>query len=176
MDSIEKVRKTNAGRLPLVLCRKIGERMEPPNNHLTEVLKEDAEVICKRQELWVEIREIEETATKAEVREALQKIVGDCYTIVLEAIKSVRKAFRETQIATVRLLPEVVVIGGRGKIRIGLVNCSIREIARRPLKCFKPVKCALYIEKGKDEGRDHVAGSYKCPVFREDSNRLSQRK
>ena len=53
-------------------------------------------------------------------------------------MKSLRRAYGETQIAHVRLPAEAArkVIGERGKIRIGLVNCSIREI-NKPLKCFR---------------------------------------
>ena len=53
-------------------------------------------------------------------------------------MKSLRRSYEETQIAHVRLPAEVAreVNGERGKIRIGLVNCSIREI-NEPLKCFR---------------------------------------
>ena len=105
---------------------------------MANVLKEEADVIGKTQEFDIEIRDIEETATKDEVKESLEKVIDKDYVVAANAVKSLRRAYGETQIALVRLPAEVTwkVIGERGKIRIGLVNCSIREI-NEPLKCFK---------------------------------------
>ena len=61
--------------------------------------------------------------------------------VAANAVKSLRRAYGETQIAHVRLPAEVArkVIGERGKIRIGLVICSIREINVRLeyLRCWQ---------------------------------------
>ena len=134
-DSIEKVRRTATGQLLLVLNRKIGEKMGPPQQRMADVLKEEANVIGKTQEVDVEIRDIEETITKDEVKESLEKVIDNDLVVAANAVKSLRRAYGETQIALVRLLAEVAqkVIGERGKIRISLVNCSIREI-NQPLK------------------------------------------
>ena len=105
---------------------------------MADVLKQEANVIGKTQEIDVEIRDIRETTTKNEVKESLEKVIDNDYVVAANAVNSLRRAYGETQIALVRLPAEVArkVIGERGKIRIGLVNCSIREI-NQPLKCFR---------------------------------------
>ena len=102
---------------------------------MANVLKEEADVIGKTQEVDVEIRDIEETTTKDEVKESLEKAIDKDYIVAANAVKSLRRAYGETQIAHVRLPAEVArkVIGERG---IELVNCLIREI-NEPLKCFR---------------------------------------
>lgn len=66
------------------------------------------------------------------------KASNDNPGIAAGSVKSFREAYGGTKIASVRLPAEIArkVIGTRGKIRIGLVNCSIREV-NRPLKCYK---------------------------------------
>ena len=88
-------------------------------------------MIGKTQEVDVEIRDIQETTTTDEVKETLKKVIDNDLVVAVNAVKSLRRAYGETQIALVRLPAEVAwkVIGERGKIRIGLVNCSIREIS-----------------------------------------------
>ena len=72
-DSIEKVRRTASGQLLIILNRKIGDKMGPLQQRMANVLKEEADVIGKTQEVEVEIRDIEETNTKDEVKESLKK-------------------------------------------------------------------------------------------------------
>ena len=124
-DSIEKVRRTATGQLLIVLNRKIGDKMGPLQQRMADVLKEEASVIGKTQEVDVEIRDIEETTTKDEVKESLEKLIDNDLVLAANAVKSLRRASGETQIALVRLPAEVArkVTGERGKIRIGLVNC-----------------------------------------------------
>ena len=105
---------------------------------MADVLKEEAIVIVRTQAVDVEIRDIEETTTKDEVKESVEKVIDNDLAVAANALKSLRRAYGETQIALVTLPAEVArkVIGERGMIRIGLVNCSIREI-NQPLKCFR---------------------------------------
>ena len=67
-DSIEKVRKTATGQLLIVLNRKIGDKIGPLQQRMANVLKEEADVIGKTQKVDVEIRDIEGTTTKDEVK------------------------------------------------------------------------------------------------------------
>ena len=137
-DNIEKVRRTATGQLLIVLKRKIGDKMGPLQQRMTDVLKEKANVIGKTQKVDVEIRDIEETTTMDEVKEFLEKVIVNDLVVAANAVKSLRRAYGETQIALVRLPAEVArkVIGERDKIRIGLVNWSIREM-NQPLKYFR---------------------------------------
>ena len=135
-DSIEKARRTATDQLLIVLNRKIGDKMGPLR--MADVLKEEANMIGKTQEVDVEIRDIGETTTKDEVKESLEKVIDNDLVVAANAVKSLRRTYGETQIALVRLPAEVArkVIGEWGKIRICPVNCSIREI-NQPLKCFR---------------------------------------
>ena len=102
-DSIEKVRRMATGQLLIVLNRRIGDKMGPLQQHMADVLKEEANVIGKMQEVDVEIRDIEETTTNDEVKESLEKVIDNDYVVAAKAVKSLRKAYGETQIALVRL-------------------------------------------------------------------------
>ena len=70
---------------------------------MADVLKEEANVIGKTQEVDVEIRDIEETTTKDEVEESLEKVIDNDYVVAVNAVKSLRRAYGEYQIALVRL-------------------------------------------------------------------------
>ena len=70
---------------------------------MANVLKEEADVIGMTQEVDVEIRNTEETTTKDEVKESLEKVIDKDYIIAVKAVKSLRRAYGETQIAHVRL-------------------------------------------------------------------------
>ena len=70
---------------------------------MTDVLKKEAAVIGKTQEIDVEIRDIEETTTKDEVKESLEKVIDKDYVVAANAVKSLRRTYGETQIAHVRL-------------------------------------------------------------------------
>ena len=70
---------------------------------MTNVLKKEADVIDKTQEVDVEIRDIEETTTKDEVKESLEKGIDKDYVVAVNAVKSLRRSYGETEIAYVRL-------------------------------------------------------------------------
>ncbi|KAG7191193.1 hypothetical protein KM043_013987 [Ampulex compressa] len=112
--------------------------MGPLGKEMEEVLKEEADIMCRTQELDLQIKDIEETTSKEKLRTALQKVIDDDGVVKPESIRSLRVAYGETQTACVRLPVEIAhnAIGDRGKIRIGLVNCRIREV-NRPLKCYR---------------------------------------
>ena len=73
--STEKVRRTAIDQLLIVLNRKIDDKMGPLQQRMANVLKEDADVIGKTQEVDVEIRDIEETTTKDKVKELLERLI-----------------------------------------------------------------------------------------------------
>ena len=136
--TIEKIRRTANDRLLVVLSRNSGDKLELVKSRVANVLGEIADVVGKTREVELSIRDVEETTTTQEVKKALQHAAGGEYTIPENAVRSLRPAYRGTQIASVRLPEEAArkVINDRGKIRIGLVNCTIREVSR-PLKCYK---------------------------------------
>ena len=63
-------------------------------------------MIGKTQEIDFEIRDIEETTTKDEVKESLEKVIDNDLVVAARAVKSLRTAYGETQIATSRSCTE----------------------------------------------------------------------
>ena len=131
-ENVDKVRRTNNDHLLIVLNRQNGDKLEPLQRKVAKVLGGQAVVSGKSHEVELSIRDIEETTTKEEVGAALQKAAGDEVTVTKDAIRALRSAYNGTKIASIKLPEEVArkVIGDRGKIRIGLVNCPVKEVPR----------------------------------------------
>ena len=136
--TIEKVRRAIRGQLMIVLNWKISDEVGSLYGRMAEVLKEEAEVTCKKNEVDLEIRDIEEITSAKEAHAALVEASRGCPDIPSGAAKSLREAYGKTQVAFVRLPAETAqrIMGETGKIRIGLVNCSVRDV-NRPLRCYK---------------------------------------
>lgn len=94
--------------------------------------------MSRAQQVDLEIRDLEETATKEEVTDALRKAASDSAKITADVVRTLRRAYGETQIASIRLPVEIArkITGEEGKIRIGWVRCRIREV-RKPVKYYK---------------------------------------
>ena len=92
----------------------------------------------RSQAIELSIRDLEETITEDDGKVALQKAASSDIVVPWNWIRALRPAYKWTQIATVKLPEEVArkVMGERGRIRIGLVICPIKEV-HRPRKCFK---------------------------------------
>ena len=137
-DTIDKVRRTNNDKLLIVLDRKSGDKLEPLQRKVASVLGNEAEVSGRSQEVELSIRDLEEITTEDEVKAALQKAAGSDIVVSRNSIRTLRPAYKGTQITLVRLPEDVArkVMGERGRIRIGLVNCPVKEVDR-PRKCFK---------------------------------------
>lgn len=124
----------------------------------TDTLKEDAEVVNKTQKMDLDIRDIKKTVTKKEIAVALKKAVCEGSEITAEAIKSLRRAYGETQIASVMFPTETArkIIGEESKIRIGWIRCRIKEV-RRPIKCWHfghiSFRCKSEIDKCHEDGQ-----------------------
>ncbi|XP_015118398.1 uncharacterized protein LOC107042042 [Diachasma alloeum] len=200
---VDKIRKAATGDMLIILSKEHSDKAPGLQNAITELFGDDAEVLSKTPEEDVEIKDLEETATKEEILEALQK-AGESCGISLNAIKSLRKAYGGTQTAWVRLPVATTkkIVGEYGKIKIGWVNCRIRRV-ERPLKCFKcwdfghlankcknlvdrskncikcgegghlvakcekHAKCVLCVAKDRMHNSAHIAGSGKCPAYKE---------
>ena len=137
-NTIDEVRRTNNDKLLIVLDRKSGDKLELLQRKVASVLGNEAEVSGRSQEIKLSIRDLEETTTEDDVKLALQKAAGSVIVVPRNWIMALRPAYKSTQIASVKLPEEVArkVMGERGRIRIGLVNCPIKEVDR-PRKCFK---------------------------------------
>lgn len=201
---VDKIRRTATGDMLIVLTKENSEKALELQKAISETLGNEAAVISKTQEEDLEIKDIDETTTKEEVFDALLKAAGDNCKITMETIKSLRKAYGGTQTASIRLDTTISkkIIGEKGKIKIGWVNCRIRR-SEKPTKCFKcwhyghlASKCRNQIDRanlcvkcgrpghkiadcthdahcilckvnGNKENTDHIAGSNRCPVFKE---------
>lgn len=157
-------------------------------------LGESANVETRKDEMTLEIRDLDELTTSAEVCDALSKTLE--VDIETAAIKSVRKAYNSTQTAVVRLSKSLArKILDSGRLRIGWVSCRVRERVdvRKCYRCWgfghlardckgtDRSKCCLRCsetghtrEACKSEEakcilcrdrRNHPTGSFKCPAY-----------
>ena len=83
------------GQLLIVLKHKIGDKMGLLQQRMANVLKEEAGVIRKTQQVDVEVRDIEETTTQDEVK-LLEKVIDKDYVAAVNAVKSLQRAYGET--------------------------------------------------------------------------------
>ncbi|CAH2087938.1 unnamed protein product [Euphydryas editha] len=200
------------GDLLIILTKESTDKGQGLQKTIAKLLGNEAEVISKGPQEEIEIRDLDDTTTKQDVLEALQKAAEDD-EITLDAIRSLRKAYGGTQTASVTLAATIArkVLGEHGKIRIGWVNCRIK-IVERPTKCFrcwhyghlaakcnsnvdrsnlctscgeeghktatckKDARCALCLEKGNTKNCAHIAGSSRCPVFKEALQKVRKKK
>lgn len=135
---VDKIRRTATGDLLIILAKGNEDKGQDLEKAITKILGEKAIVRSKGPQEELEIKDLDEGTTKSDVLEALRGADGDNSEITLEAIKSLRRAYRGTQIASVTLpaFSAKKILGERGKIRIGWVNCRVVPEVR-PLKCFK---------------------------------------
>ncbi|XP_034945118.1 uncharacterized protein [Chelonus insularis] len=136
-NTVDKIRKTRDGNMLITLSRRSTDKGQALQKTIASILKEEAEVISKCPQEQLEIRDLDDTTTTDDVLAALQKAAGDSYKIPIGAIK-IRPAYRGTKSALVTLPTATAqtVLGERGKIKIGWVNCRVRAV-KRPQPCFK---------------------------------------
>lgn len=212
-SKVDKVRRTATGDLLIILTKESTDKGHGLQKTIAKLLGNEAEVISKGPQEEIEIRDLDDTTTKQDVLEALQKAAEDDNELTLDVIRSLRKAYGGTQTASVTLAASMArkVLGEHGRIRIGWVNCRIR-IVERPTKCFKcwhyghlaakcksnvdrsnlctscgevghkaatckkDARCALCLEKGNTKNCAHIAGSSRCPVFKEALQKVRKKK
>lgn len=183
--NVDKIRKTAAGNMLITLSKKSTDKGQALKKTIAGVLLEDAAVISKGPQEELEIRDLDDITTKDDIRTALQEAAGDDTEIPTNAVK-IRSAFSGTQTAWVTLPVAAAqkIIGDKGKIRIGLVNCRVRAVKRpRPCyKCWHYGHVAAQCKSGKDRSKlcikcgqlDHQAvtcpNKAKCLLCAEEPN------
>lgn len=97
------------------------------------------------------------THSTEEVHKDMVKANGRSQVIPVESVKFLREGYGQTKIAYVTLPAKAAqkFIGAQGKIKIGLVNCTIKK-GDRPLKCFRcwlpghvALKCKSQVDRFK---------------------------
>ncbi|CAB0037474.1 unnamed protein product [Trichogramma brassicae] len=107
----------------------------------------------------IEIKDLDECATKEEVTAALDALLGVPVS-KRDPVKSLRKAYAGTQVAVVALPDDLTATALKlGHVRIGWVNCRIsaREEAARCYRCWSPGHVAA-----RCKGPDRTELCYRC--------------
>jgi hypothetical protein len=165
-DSVSKIRRTAKGDLMLVLDCADSEKADKLKTLVQGKMNDEFDIESRTQGCDVEIRDIDEFTTKEEVLDALKSALGDT-SLRNECIRSLRRAFRDTQIATVRLSSTHAMNLLQAGIKIGWVRCRVREKVW-PTHCFRcwrfghvAAKCNSEVDRSKDcrkcGGRNHKA-------------------
>ncbi|XP_026471371.1 uncharacterized protein LOC113375661 [Ctenocephalides felis] len=133
----DKINRTRNGDLLITISKKSADKGQGLQQIIAGVLKDEAEVIYKRHQETIEIRDIHDETSKIDIQIALQKAIGGACNTPAEAIR-IRKAYRGTQIATAALPATIVhdLLKASSKIQIGWVNCQIK-IIKELIRCFK---------------------------------------
>ncbi|CAB0044424.1 unnamed protein product, partial [Trichogramma brassicae] len=108
----------------------------------------------------IEIKDLDEVATREEICGALRTHLDDATELGLEAVRSLRKSIAETQTAVVTLTDQLAAKAIKlGRIWVGWVNCRIHERneVRRCYRCWEPGHTAA-----RCRGADHRSCCPRC--------------
>ena len=136
-NCVQKVRRTNAGKLLIVLTKESSEKEAEVHQQIQGALGDLASVTSRVQETDIELKDIAEDTTEEEVFAAIQRELGADVDIAQTCVRSLRYAYDKTQTAAVRLTPSAAErLLNLKTIRIQWSSCRIREVVRPP-KCFR---------------------------------------
>lgn len=140
-NKVNKIRRTATGELLIVFDGSNTEQTDQFKSSIKGKLGDDADVETRVHKMDILIKDLDESVTKEEVIQALNRQIDGAKALSVDAVIAMRKAFGDTQTAVVRLPAEIAARAiDVAKIRIGWVVCRIREKIR-PVKC---AKCWLY--------------------------------
>lgn len=135
--NVTNVGRTKTGEIILVMDKTSQEMTSQLGIAIETVLGEEATIKKRVHEVTIEIKDLDEVTTKEEILDALVCRLGSDKDLGLDCIQSLRKAYGNTQTAVVKLpAEETKKLTDAGKLRIGWVNCRVREIVK-PTKCYK---------------------------------------
>ncbi|XP_014233422.1 uncharacterized protein LOC106656785 [Trichogramma pretiosum] len=139
VSSVNNIRRSAAGAIGLQLnnAPALGEE-------LGTVLGAVATASALQHTSMLEIKDLDECATKEEITKALDALLGAPVS-QCDPVKSLRKAYAGTQVAAVALPDDLAAKALKlGHIRIGWVNCHIRgrEVAARCYRYWSPGQVA----------------------------------
>uniref|UniRef100_A0ABD2WD06 CCHC-type domain-containing protein n=1 Tax=Trichogramma kaykai TaxID=54128 RepID=A0ABD2WD06_9HYME len=140
VSSVNKVRRSAGGELLLQLdkaCISPGEL----GRKLDSAIGELGSATARTSVTAIEIKDLDEVTTREEIWGALRTHLDGASKQGLSAVRSLLKAFAGTQISVVTLPDQLAAKAVKlGRIRIGWVNCRIREKneVRRCYRCWDP--------------------------------------
>lgn len=133
---VATIRKTRKGELLIELCKTEHQNVEDYRNAVKAALGETADVRSLKQEIFLEIKDLDEITTREDVHEALVNLTEETKGLQISAVKSVRRSYGGTQTATIGVSTETAKkLMEVRKIKIGWTICRIRQ--KLPRKCFK---------------------------------------
>uniref|UniRef100_A0ABD2WFR7 CCHC-type domain-containing protein n=1 Tax=Trichogramma kaykai TaxID=54128 RepID=A0ABD2WFR7_9HYME len=138
-SSVQNIRSSVTGTLMLQL-RKGVENAPSLGVEVDKVLGDVATASAIQHTSMVEIRDLDEYATRTEIAEELARSLGAPH-LNEEVVKTLRKAYAGTQTAVAALPDDLAARELKlGHIRIGWVNSRIRgrEEAARCYRCWSP--------------------------------------
>lgn len=154
-EAVTRIRRTQKGEL-LLQFKDSGDSTAAFQNSIREKLGESADVRTLTQRTMVEMRDVDEVTDAQDISEAIKAQLE--LEVPAEAIR-LRKAYGETQIATINLPGEEAnKMIKAGKIKIGWTVCRIRE--RTVLKkCFKCLEFGHIATQCRNEDRSKLCRS-----------------
>ncbi|CAB0031874.1 unnamed protein product [Trichogramma brassicae] len=157
-SSVNNIRRSAAGALMLQLKKGV-ENASDLGEELGQVLGTAATASALLHTSSIEIKDLDECATKEEVTAALDALLGVSVS-KRDPVKSLRKAYAGTQVAVVALSDDLAATALKlGHVRIGWGNCRIRarEEAVRCYRCWSPGHVAA-----RCKGPDRTELCYRC--------------
>lgn len=134
-SKVQKIRRTQAGELIIIMDKTASGKCPEFQTALRNTLDHNAEVKTRTHEILIEVRDLDEVATGADILSAIQE--QHSVELTSAAIKSLRVAYGGTQSALLSLPVSLgMAILSRGRLRVGWVVCRVRE-KKYPTKCFK---------------------------------------
>lgn len=145
-ESVSRIRRTQKGDLLLEIKASSKDTVEKFHEMVEQSIGSQAEIRTHKQEVRIEVRDMDEVTTKEEICTALINQFG-ANDIKETDIKSLRRSYGDTQSAVVSL---PIGIGRKalmvGKIRIGWVICRIREQVTLK-KCYRCLEFGHFASK-----------------------------
>ncbi|CAB0043928.1 unnamed protein product [Trichogramma brassicae] len=133
--SVQCIRRSASGAMVLQL-RKGVQNASALGTELDGVLGDAATASALRHKTALEIRDLDECATKAEICTALGHQLGTT-NLDPDVVRSLRKAYAGTQTAVIDLPDELAAEALKlGHLRVGWVSCRVRERAEAS-RCFR---------------------------------------
>lgn len=135
-DQVARIRRTRNGEMLFELKKDPSAKSSAFKELVEQSLGDAAKVRALSQETMVECRNLDEVTTDQDLRKALEEQfqIGDA---AQTAPIRLRKAYGDTQIATIKLTTEVANrLLEKGKVKVGWTVCSIRAM-QQPERCYK---------------------------------------